>query len=326
MIRFLKRIGRQLPVLKDIHRYILALEAEREDLRRTVAAQRGELAQARETTRKLWAPPGDPRSPIPDLDDVRRRESELFGRPPEELPGLDTLVEEQLTIVKEMKRWGAEPVLPPPGEGRRSSPEDEAYGWGDIALLHAFLRKLRPRNVVCAGAGAFVPALLDLNEHVHGRAIGITVVDPGAERLRPLLGPEQAEKTRLLPARLHEVPYDTFTSLGPSDVLCVETSHVSKTGSDLNHLLFRVLPRLKPGVHVHVNDVFWPFEYPRTWVNEGRAWNEAYLLRAYLLHSKAWEVAVFASFLETAHRGAILREVPQWQRSRGGGLWLKRKG
>ena len=213
MIRFLKKVGRQLPILKDIHRYILALEAEREELRKTVADQRGDLAEARDTMRKLWVPPGDPRSPIPDLDDVRRRESELFGKPPEELPGIDTLVEEQLTIVREMKRWGAEPPFPQNGDGRRSSADDSAFGWGDMALLHAFLRKLRPRRIVCAGAGPFVPALLDLNEHVFGRTISITVVDPDAESLRPLLKKEEEEKVRLLPARVHEVPFDTFTSL-----------------------------------------------------------------------------------------------------------------
>ena len=195
-----------------------------------------------------------------------------------------------------------------------------------MALLHAFLRKLRPRRVVCAGAGAFVPALLDLNEHVFGRTMSITVVDPEAESLRPLLRKEEEEKVRLLPARVHEVPFDTFTSLASGDVLCVETSHVSKTGSDLNHLLFRVLPRMKGGVHVHPGGVFWPFEYPHAWVSEGRAWNEAYLWRAFLLNSSAWEIAVFASFLETAHRGAILKELPQWQRSRAGGLWIRRKG
>ena len=325
MIRFLKKVGRQLLVLKDIHRYILALEAEREDLRGTVASQREELSRARETMRKLWLPPGDPRSPIPDLDDVRRRESELFGKPPEELPGLDTLVEEQLTILREMKRWGAEPPFPQGGDGRRGAADDPAWGWADTALLHAFLRKLRPRRVVCAGAGAFVPALLDLNELVFGRTIAVTVVDPEAEKLRPLLKKEEEEKVRLLPSRAHEVPFDTYTSLAPGDVLLLDTSHVSKTGSDLNHLLFRVLPRLKGGVHVHAAHVFWPFEYPAAWVTEGRAWNEAYLWRAFLMNNAQWEIAVFASFLETAHRSGVLKELPQWQRSRAGGLWIRRR-
>lgn len=325
MIRFLKKVGRQLPVLKGIHRYILALEAEREELRRTVAGQRDEVAQARETTRKLWVPPGHVQSPIPDLDDVRRRASELFGRPPEELPGIDTTVEGQLSVIREMKRWGAEAPLPAEGDGRRSPADDPAYGRGDVALLNTFLRKLRPHRVVCAGAGPFVPFLLDLNEHVFGRTVSITVVDPDAEKLRPLLKPEESEKVRLLPARVHEVPFDTFTSLASGDVLCLDTSRVSKAGSDLNHLVFRVLPRLKVGVHVHPNGVFWPFEYPAAWVTEGRAWNEAYLWRAFLLHSSAWEIVVFASFLETAHRNGLLKELPEWQRTRGGGLWMRRK-
>ncbi len=227
LIRFLKKVGRQLPVLKDIHRYILALEAEREELRRSVATQRDDLAHARETTKKLWVPPGHPHSPIPDLDDVRRRESELFGKPPEELPGVDTLVEEQLTIIREMKRWGAEPPLPADGNGRRSSPDDPAYGWGDVALLHAMLRKLRPRRVVCAGAGPFVPVLLDLNEAVFGRTISITVVDPDAEALPPSPeeggggeGPSPARPGPRGSVRYLHVPFGEETSSASRRATC----------------------------------------------------------------------------------------------------------
>jgi|ERR1041384_1342521 hypothetical protein len=43
-------------------------------------------------------------------------------------------------------------------------------------------------------------------------------------------------------------------------------------------------PALKvaPGVYVHFHDVCFPFEYPEEWMCQGRAWNEAYLLRAFL--------------------------------------------
>ena len=48
-------------------------------------------------------------------------------------------------------------------------------------------------------------------------------------------------------------------------MLFIDGSHISKTGSDVNHLFLRILPRLPPGVVVHIHDICLPFEYPRHW-------------------------------------------------------------
>ncbi len=50
----------------------------------------------------------------------------------------------------------------------------------------------------------------------------------------------------------------------------MDSSHVSKTGSDLNHILFEIIPRLNSGVYIHFHDIFHPFEYPEKWVYAGR--------------------------------------------------------
>ena len=61
----------------------------------------------------------------------------------------------------------------------------------------------------------------------------------------------------------------------------------AKIGSDVNYLVFEILPRLKPGVVVHVHDVMWPFEYPKQWLMERRAWNETCIVRAFLQYNEA---------------------------------------
>ena len=77
-----------------------------------------------------------------------------------------------------------------------------------------------------------------------------------------------------------------FEKLEAGDVLFIDSSHVAKTGSDVNYLFFEVLPRLRRGVRVHVHDIFLPIEYPRDWViDENRSWNEQYVLRALLMFS-----------------------------------------
>jgi hypothetical protein len=55
-----------------------------------------------------------------------------------------------------------------------------------------------------------------------------------------------------------------------NDVLFIDSSHVGKAGSDVNCLLFDILPSLRSGVHVHVHDVLHPFEYPLDWFEAGR--------------------------------------------------------
>lgn len=50
-----------------------------------------------------------------------------------------------------------------------------------------------------------------------------------------------------------------------NDILFVDSSHVSNVGSDVNHILFQLLPRLKSGVLVHFHDVLYPFEYHMKW-------------------------------------------------------------
>jgi hypothetical protein len=97
-----------------------------------------------------------------------------------------------------------------------------------------------------------------------------------------------------------------------------------KVDSDVSHLVARILPALQPGVVVHVHDVHYPFEYPRTWVLEGRAWNEAYVLRAFLTYNDAFRILLFNSFLAAFHHDEVVRRLPLLADGFGSSLWLER--
>jgi hypothetical protein len=63
-----------------------------------------------------------------------------------------------------------------------------------------------------------------------------------------------------------------------------------------------VLPRLKPGVIVHVHGIFLPFDYRRDWVTEEfRFWTEQYLLHAFLIFNSEFEVLMGKSYLGQYH-------------------------
>jgi hypothetical protein len=90
---------------------------------------------------------------------------------------------------------------------------------------------------------------------------------------------------------VQEVPLDVYRELRAGDILFVDTSHVSKIGNDLHHILFHVLPALPAGVFVHFHDIFLPYEYPHEWVVERNwFWNEQYLLLAFLMYNTTFRV------------------------------------
>jgi hypothetical protein len=82
-----------------------------------------------------------------------------------------------------------------------------------------------------------------------------------------------------------------------------------------------VLPRLAPGVAVHVHDIFWPFTYPSAWLHERRDWNEAYLLQAFLSGNAGWEIALFSSWLWRCHPEAV---PPPLRTDHPGSIWLRK--
>jgi len=56
----------------------------------------------------------------------------------------------------------------------------------------------------------------------------------------------------------------------------------------------RILTSIRPGVHVHIHDIFTPFNYPELWVESFyNFWNEQYVLEALLSGGDDFEV--FAS-------------------------------
>ncbi len=102
----------------------------------------------------------------------------------------------------------------------------------------------------------------------------------------------------LIEKKVQDIDLEFFSQLGTDDILFIDSSHTVKIGGDVNYLFLEVLPRLKPGVIVHVHDIFLPFDYRRDWVvSELRFWTEQYLLQAFLSFNSEFEVLMGNSYL-----------------------------
>ena len=267
-------------------------------------------------------PAGHFYSPVPDMRDVEAAAGRLFA-PRHTLPGVDLHVDDQLARFRTLAALAREsPLERTPGTVTRYGLDNPNYGVGDASMLHAMLRHLRPRRYLEVGSGYTTALAVDVNERFLGGEMTVTAVEPYPALLQGVLRPGDA--VEILPQPVQSVPLERFAVLEAGDVLFIDSSHVLKTGSDVQFLYAEVLPILAPGVTVHVHDIFWPFEYLPHWVLAGRAWNECYLLRAFLTHNPSFEITLWNHYLAVEHRGVIEAELPQMLETTGGALWMRR--
>jgi predicted O-methyltransferase YrrM len=292
-------------------------------VRELVKARQYLRAQASSDAPMMY-PPGHYSSPIPALGDIREREDEIFARP-RTVPGIDAREREQLELIHDFEPlYADQPFEIRPAEGRRYHLDNKWFGFSDGLVLHLMLRAKRPKRIIEVGSGFSSANILDTRDLFLGDELSCTFIEPYPARLRRLLSDADARRHRIIEQPVQRVDLDVFDELEANDVLFIDSSHVSKVGSDVNRLVFDVLPRLKPGVLIHFHDIGWPFEYPTEWVYTGRVWNEAYLLRALLMFSEAFEIVLSNHYLALFHRDEIASAMPLWGRAPGGSFWIRR--
>ena len=269
-------------------------------------------------------PPGHFYSALPDMTEVSRRSGTIFGQLPVRLPGLNLNESRQRELLETFKNYYS--FLP---FERSENPESRFYRpngsfpFQDAFSLYAMIRQMKPKRIIEVGCGASSCVILDTCEALKIDS-QITFIEPYPELLLKLIRTEDRSRHQIKGEFIQDVSLDTFTSLEPNDILFIDTSHVSKVGSDVNFIFFEILPILNKGVIVHFHDVFYPFEYPKNWIFDGMFWNEAYLLRAFLMFNRDFEILMFNSYLNYAFPNDIKTYFPLSMEDPGGSLWLRR--
>jgi hypothetical protein len=251
--------------------------------------------------------------PVPDMEELADREWPIYAAP----SGCDFRIRDQLDLARHFSsryipelEWNS---LPTPDSFHYNNGYFESC---DAEVAYSMVREWKPRRIIEIGSGFSTRVMtqaLQANLERDGIAGELITVDPYPERL-PANGLES--RIRVVPERVQQLDLRLFETLRADDILFIDSSHVVSVGSDVVREYLQILPRLKPGVLVHVHDIFLPSDYPRNAVLENLwFWSEQYLLQAFLSFNHEFEILWSGSAMQLSHARVLDQCFPGWSNS-----------
>jgi len=247
--------------------------------------------------------------PIPDT----RRLKETLWSQQSELTGIEMNEAGQLNRLADwVSHYHTEYDQIPVRRAKEQPPytytfDNPFFGPVDGEALYCMIRQFKPAKILEIGSGfstyLAAQAVQKNAEENPADRCELTTVDPFPNKVIRAGFPGL---TRVISSDVQSIPFSAFADLQANDILFIDSSHVLKIGSDVYFEYLSVLPKLNPGVIVHIHDIFLPAEYPRNWVlKEYRFWNEQYLLQAFLTFNNQFETLLANSYLHLKHAALL---------------------
>jgi hypothetical protein len=270
-------------------------------------------------------------SPVPDINDLKQRK--IWDRV-SKLEGIDFRPDMQEEFLLTLgKKFGSECAWPPDptDDPYDFYTENMSFSYGCAAGLHGILRHFTPHRIIEVGSGnssLVISSALKLNK-AEGNKAEYTIIDPYP---RDIIKQGLPGLNKLIDERVELTDVEFFDQLKENDVLFIDSGHTVRTGSDVNYLFLDILPRLAPGVIVHIHDIGLPYEYPETYATNPAFrmfWTESYLLQAFLAFNNEFEILLAMSYLLTEKKQAFCTAFPLYNpdvhKAVSGSFWIRRK-
>lgn len=242
------------------------------------------------------------------------------------LPGVDLHEADQLKLLATFD-YGEElsAMLGQENDELTYSYDNNQYGPGDADALYAMVRHFKPRRLFEIGSGnstKMAAHAMANNTHEDANySCKHVCIEPYEMPWLEKLGP------RIIRRRVEDVPLALFEELEAGDFLFVDSSHVIRPFGDVLVEFQQIVPSLKPGVIVHIHDVFTPRDYPEKWLREDRRlWNEQYLMEVLLQNSSRYTTVLALNWLKHNHAREFARAFPASQGVAGlepGAYWFQ---
>ena len=271
-------------------------------------------------------PSGHFYSPIVSLEELKQKEEKIWKLNKDNEPlGISLNFESQRQLLKEFTTYYKElPFNKTKSNSLRYYFENKFYSYTDGIVLYSMIRHFKPKRIIEIGSGFSSSVMMDTNQLFFNNAIELTFIEPFPDRLHSLMNEADKDSCVVFQDSVQNINVSLFKKLEKNDILFIDSSHIVKTGSDVNFILFNVLPIINKGVLIHFHDIFYPFEYPKKWVFSGFNWNEAYFVKAFLMYNEAFKIVLFSDLMHKINKDAFAC-MPLTYLNTGGNLWLEKQ-
>ena len=248
---------------------------------------------------------------------------------PRVLPGIKWNIEEQLALVNqfhyqdELRKF---PMEPKDAQGLGYYYNNPSLCATDAEFLYSIFRHFKPRRVIEVGCGYSTRLAIEAQKKTLAENPGHTCTHICIEPYEmPWL---EKLDVQVMRSKVEDVPLSTFSQLEAGDILFIDSSHMIRPQGDVLFEFLEILPTLKPGVIVHVHDIFSPRDYPRDWIVEKHSqWNEQYLLEAFMSFNDAFRIIGAVNLLKRDYGNALKEGFPVAAGRPGdepGSFWIMR--
>ncbi len=263
-------------------------------------------------------------SPMYDTREIAARREQIWPPSPRQTVGIDWRDSAQVRLCREI---GGEPKFDfahATDDPTVYYASNDQYPPLDAWILAGMLWHYRPARMIEIGSGFSTLVSARANREWLGGTMRLTCIEPYP---RDFLNTGVDGVSELRVEKIQDTPLALFTELSAGDVMFVDTAHTVKTGGDVAWIYSEIIPRLAPGVVIHIHDVFVPGDYPEPWVMEGWGWNESYLVRAFLSFNTTFEILWGGRYMIQSHLDEVLAAFPDLTPDRAGGssMWIRRR-
>ena len=267
--------------------------------------------------------------PIPDIKDLKKRKTWDHVS---EMSGIEIKPKEYLELIKTFsKNYSKECIWP---YEKTENPKEfylnnGCFSFGCAMSLHCMIREYKPKRIIEIGSGNSSKIIRDaiiLNEKENSISVKYSIIDPYSS----LSKRDFTDGTEIIKKRVELLDSNYFKSLNNNDILFIDSSHVSKIGSDVNFEILEVLPKLNKGVIIHFHDISLPWEYPMVYSTNSKFrvfWTEAYLLQAFLAFNNYFKILLPMAYTQNILRKDFIKAFPILKRIKdvgSGSFWIKK--
>jgi len=226
-----------------------------------------------------------------------------------DLPGIDFNTEAQLDLLSKFN-YNDELIKFPLEKTKKVEffYNNEWYETGDAEYLYNVVRHFKPGKIIEIGSGHSTLMVLNAleknkeeNSNYHCNHICIEPYE------RPWLEKRGVEVVR---KKVETIDKAFFETLEANDILFIDSSHMIRPQGDVLFEYLEILPILKPGVIIHIHDIFMPKDYLNEWVYEHFLWNEQYLLEAFLTFNDKFKIIGALNYLSFHYQKELAEKCP----------------